>query len=371
MISSKKISDVLLKVYDFESGVSFKDHLLKVFEACIPATILSYAVTDLESGRMELKEIRHLRAGAVPPLQKVNKLMKHHPFLDYFIDDSAGPVLAIADLLSDTEWKRGIVYEQLHRPQGTLHDTSIRFYYGSKCISVHFFDLEPLDLDNRRLLTLISPHLAPAYRSYSMQYQGGLGMVPDHVVILDPAGHVLECTEKSRALLGRHFPGFSKGSALGLPVPVEEWVRSKAGSCSAGEGAVSNVTRKVFSRRGELSLEFSLHRGDHCMLLVLEERRVVRMVDVLLGYGLTPREAQVMIWVTQGKQNSEVATILDIRSATVRKHVEHILQKLHCETRGAAAQLVMNAISEGLPHAECRTCANVDCEDCSSQVQLG
>ena len=53
-------------------------------------------------------------------------------------------------------------------------------------------------------------------------------------------------------------------------------------------------------------------------------------------FGLTPREAEVLIWVAQGKTNPEVATILGIRPSTVRTHVERIFAKLGVETRHAA-----------------------------------
>lgn len=359
MISSKKMSDVLLKLYDFEPGMSFRSHLFQVFDAFIPATISSFAVTNLESGQMEVQEIRHLRAGKVLPLDTVNRIMKHHPFLEYFQENSAGAVLTISDLLSDSEWTRSVVYEQLHRPLGTMHEASIRFYQGSKCMSVHFADLEPLDMDSRRLLTLVAPHLSRAFKICNKQQQSSLEKIPDHIVTLNTAGHVLDFPRQSRVLFDHYFPKPSNGPDCGLPAPVEQWLRSMA-------GAAAGVRRKAFSRRGMNTLEVSLHCGENCMLLILEEKRVVRMMEVLLDYGLTQRQAEVMIWVTQGKQNGEIATILGIRQATVRKHVEHILQRLHCETRGAAAQLVMNTISMDLPHAQCRICTKAKCEDCAA-----
>ena len=52
--------------------------------------------------------------------------------------------------------------------------------------------------------------------------------------------------------------------------------------------------------------------------------------------GLTPREAEVMHWVAQGKQNGEIATILDTSPRTVAKHIEHIFVKLKVESRISA-----------------------------------
>jgi len=57
---------------------------------------------------------------------------------------------------------------------------------------------------------------------------------------------------------------------------------------------------------------------------------------VLLSLGLTPREAEVLFWVSEGKTNAEVGVILDSAKRTVEKHVEHILEKLGVENRAAA-----------------------------------
>lgn len=53
-------------------------------------------------------------------------------------------------------------------------------------------------------------------------------------------------------------------------------------------------------------------------------------------FGLTPREAEVLLWVAQGKTNPETATILGIRPLTVRTHLERVFSKLGVETRHAA-----------------------------------
>ncbi len=55
--------------------------------------------------------------------------------------------------------------------------------------------------------------------------------------------------------------------------------------------------------------------------------------------SLTPREAEVLMWVAHGKTNRDIADILSMSPRTVNKHLEHIYQKLGVETRTAAASL--------------------------------
>ena len=57
----------------------------------------------------------------------------------------------------------------------------------------------------------------------------------------------------------------------------------------------------------------------------------------LAALGLTPRECEVMHWISEGKRDSEIATILGLSPRTVEKHVCHIFEKLKVETRTAAA----------------------------------
>jgi DNA-binding NarL/FixJ family response regulator len=56
----------------------------------------------------------------------------------------------------------------------------------------------------------------------------------------------------------------------------------------------------------------------------------------LLGFGLTPRAAETLLWLAQGKTNADIATILGITESTIKKHVQEIFEKLGVETRGAA-----------------------------------
>lgn len=65
--------------------------------------------------------------------------------------------------------------------------------------------------------------------------------------------------------------------------------------------------------------------------------------------GLTPREAEVLLWVAQGKTSAEVALILELSTGTVKKHLEHIFQKLGLENRSAAVLMAVEALSKATP----------------------
>jgi DNA-binding CsgD family transcriptional regulator len=58
---------------------------------------------------------------------------------------------------------------------------------------------------------------------------------------------------------------------------------------------------------------------------------------------LTPREREIVKLVAQGKTNAEIATELWVAPSTVKKHLEHIYEKLGVGRRAAAAMLVRSA----------------------------
>lgn len=58
---------------------------------------------------------------------------------------------------------------------------------------------------------------------------------------------------------------------------------------------------------------------------------------------LTPREAEILTLIAQGKTNPEIAKQLVISDTTVKTHVSHLLSKLHCRDRIALVILARDA----------------------------
>jgi DNA-binding NarL/FixJ family response regulator len=64
----------------------------------------------------------------------------------------------------------------------------------------------------------------------------------------------------------------------------------------------------------------------------------------LRALGLSQKESEVLLWVAQGKTNAETALILGVTEGTVKKHLEHIFEKLGVEKRGAASLIALEAL---------------------------
>jgi DNA-binding CsgD family transcriptional regulator len=64
-------------------------------------------------------------------------------------------------------------------------------------------------------------------------------------------------------------------------------------------------------------------------------------LEALVSLALTPREAEVLFWISQGKSNHDIGIILGAKTGTICKHVEHIFGKLNVENRTAAAVVAL------------------------------
>src|SRR5947209_19711071 len=64
-------------------------------------------------------------------------------------------------------------------------------------------------------------------------------------------------------------------------------------------------------------------------------------VEVFASLKLTPREAEVLFWISRGKSNHDIGVILGAKTGTICKHVEHIFGKLNVENRTSAAVVAL------------------------------
>ena len=71
--------------------------------------------------------------------------------------------------------------------------------------------------------------------------------------------------------------------------------------------------------------------------------------EPLATLGLSPRVAEVLLWVAQGKTNPEIASILGISESTVKKHMMEIMSTLGVETRTAASLRALEILSSPRP----------------------
>jgi DNA-binding NarL/FixJ family response regulator len=61
--------------------------------------------------------------------------------------------------------------------------------------------------------------------------------------------------------------------------------------------------------------------------------------------GITAREAEVLLWVAQGKSNADVASILGMSEKTAKQHLGSVFEKLGVENRNAASMRAVEVLN--------------------------
>jgi DNA-binding NarL/FixJ family response regulator len=113
--------------------------------------------------------------------------------------------------------------------------------------------------------------------------------------------------------------------------------------CGMNLGADDYLTKPVANADLVKAIETRLRRAEQ--QLKREFKPDFSSPDPLVGLGLTPRVAEALLWLAQGKTNSDIASILGISESTVKKHVQEIFEKLGVETRGAATVRALEVLT--------------------------
>lgn len=72
------------------------------------------------------------------------------------------------------------------------------------------------------------------------------------------------------------------------------------------------------------------------LIRILQAAQARRRMETGALSTLTGREREILEWIARGKTSREIAAILFVSPHTVRKHIEHVLEKLEVRTRSAA-----------------------------------
>jgi DNA-binding NarL/FixJ family response regulator len=161
-----------------------------------------------------------------------------------------------------------------------------------------------------------------------------------YLLATDRAGLLRWCTPKARELLLQVYPDRgARKDALPLAL-VEELLRLQADPGTPAPAAALAL--------GNRQLEFtylSATGPDELLFCLTETGRREEHETLQQMLNLTVREAEVLLWISRGKANRDVAQILGISPRTINKHLERIFEKLGVENRSAAAVLAVRTLN--------------------------
>jgi DNA-binding CsgD family transcriptional regulator len=204
---------------------------------------------------------------------------------------------------------------------------------------------------DRLVLRSLRPHVVEAYRTAEASRRiraalAGATRALDQlhlgVMVLTPDARLLFANVRARRCLVEYFDG---QRADRLPEAIDRWIRHHNGRHPTRDTIPRACEPLVVDREGK-RLVVRLLSNAAQNLLLLDEQKNGLEATLLESLGLTAREAQVLMWLVEGKTNRAIGTILRISPRTVQKHLERVYVKLGVETRTAAAAQALRAMRD-------------------------
>ena len=276
---------------------------------------------------------------------------KQNPVIAYYDRTRDTAAHKISDFVSQSAFARLELYNEYYRHVGIECQIGFSISWTSPlyiCLAVNRERPRDFSERDRLLLDLLRPHVVNAYitaagvtrlRDVLIGLERGEAEAGIGVVLLE-GRHIAHATSWARECMRRFF---GKSSATQLPSILAAWVdlTERLSQNRAHTAAPQRLVREV---SGHTLVVRFLREGDRRLLILDEEGSDRLNSQHLIRVGLTPREAEVMVWVGEGKTNHETATILGISPKTVQHHLEAVFRKLGVESRTAAVVEVRRVI---------------------------
>jgi DNA-binding response OmpR family regulator len=181
-------------------------------------------------------------------------------------------------------------------------------------------------------------HLANAQLTRSAQ--AAMDASGRYLLAADTTGNLRWCTQQAARLLAQPNPGDP------LPADVAAWLQARGNGSK--EAAPDTITVAGIDPDGRIEFTLIGQLANNEMLLRVVELDADQDVERLNArLPLTRREAEVLLWLSRGKSNRDIAQILDVSYRTINKHLEQIYPKLGVETRTSAVALAIRALEGG------------------------
>lgn len=165
--------------------------------------------------------------------------------------------------------------------------------------------------------------------------------------IVTPDRCIEWATTSAHKLLQRYWPART-GVDNRLPHQIRQWMTMSRKRMGAKDKFPTTLAPLIINRpSAHLTIRYM--RDGTCSVVLFDEHLLELPADRLVSFGLTPRETEVLRWLAQGKSNFEIATILNISSRTVSKHLERVYLHLGVENRHAAVAMVHDKLRRTAP----------------------
>jgi DNA-binding CsgD family transcriptional regulator len=308
------------------------------FPRLIPSDWYSYNEVDLKAPEQTRALLRPAPGSFAVLLPRFAALVHQHPVVRRQMNRKDLSARKISDFLSRESYHQLELYTDVYGPMGVEYQISAaletrRHHISAFALSRRSHDYTERD---RSVLEHVRGQLLVALRNLRAASQDRQTLA-DATLAMDQ--HLLATLSVSRegrilAHTGDALKWLGPCPKGRLPADILRWSRRRL--APEGGSKIKDPPLLLDRDHGELTiraLPALNHSGRTVLSLRLDPSGVWMKNSGALK--LSPREFEVAWWISEGKTNAGIATILGISPRTVHKHVEHILEKLGVESRVA------------------------------------
>jgi DNA-binding CsgD family transcriptional regulator len=341
------------------------EQIFSALPKLVPSELTSWTVTSFQK--------REIVAGwtSVDDVDQyfrvANQHMDEHPFTQHYFQTRDGKARSLSDFISREQlYRLEGLYQQTLRPLGmeeqivTVLPTpsnannckSLLQSQGEAVVMAILRSQQDFSERDRLIINLLRPHLAQAFQNAQAftQIQQSLAQLNHTIeqlaaIAVATDGQVRHMTKRAWELLVQYFHPTSLQSQC-LPDNLQRWLNYQIALISQTESLTAPCFPLTVEQEGQqLVIRLIVDQAGEQYLLLLEEEQIAPLSAASLELiGLTKREAEVLFWVTHDKSDAEIAAILNVSRGTVKKHLEHIYQKLNVHTRIAATMYALRSL---------------------------
>lgn len=346
---------------------AFPLKVISTLPKVIPSELTLWSMTNFYEPRLSF--VTNPNVVSCEELSKIPSLYFYeHPIVQYYLDTGDGTAHKISDFLSENQLYHleGLYQKHLrllcmedqmslivknYDETSTKSGVSINQEQSEIVVSLHRPKRDFCERD-RLILNLLCPHLLVAYRNATalttmQQELTQLSRTADELgtIILNNDFKIQLITKRASQLLIQYFQ-VSLYDKNYLPENLLEWLKHHISLLQQTNEFYRPCLPLQLEQEGKrLLVRLITQQPGEQYLLLLEEQILHSLTTEFLELlGLTKREAEVLFWITQDKSDKQIASILNLSTGTVKKHVEHIYHRLGVKTRIAAVMYALKSL---------------------------
>ena len=270
----------------------------------------------------------------------LQSLIEHHPLAGYFQRSGFSPSIKLSDQCSQKAFRENALYRELYRPLGVEYQLYGALSLDDQDLLVIAYNLGHKDFSLRQKTLL---HAAMPHINHCMENR----RLWQHYELVNK---VLEDSQfdsrRGVCLLNSRYQMIWQ-SAL-----FEEYYRRYFGLSQSKQLAddIMRIIKSDDTYKNKVRLnakdmtsyiDVSVQNLKHPSVYVVYMDEVRNEFSAMIEhYELSPRECEVLQYISMGGTNAHIAMQLHIADSTVKKHVENIFRKIGVENRVQAIGLL-------------------------------